>query len=111
MLAAMTAVKGGSSIKRAAEEHWVPASTLRDRISGRVVHGTKPGPRPYLSTTEEAELSSFLKSCSNMGYGRTRTDVMGIARSVAAEKGILKRSKVTQGWWRRFCERQPVTSW
>ena len=46
---------------------------------GRVVHGTKPGPRPYLSTTEEAELSSFLKSCSNMGYGRTRTDVMGIA--------------------------------
>ena len=76
MLAAMTAFKGGSSIKRAAEEHGVPVSTLRDRISGRVVHGTKPEPRPYLSTTEEAELSSFLKSCSNMGYGRTRTDMM-----------------------------------
>ena len=35
---------------------------------------------------------------------------MGIARSVAAEKGILKGSKVTQGWWRRFCERQPDLS-
>lgn len=35
---------------------------------------------------------------------------MGIARSVAAEKGILKGSKVTQGWWRRSCERQPDLS-
>jgi hypothetical protein len=92
MVAAMTAVKGGSHIKRAAEEHGVPVSTLRDHISGRVVHGTKPGPTPYL---EEAELSSFLKLCSNVGYGRTRSDVMGIARSVAAEKGKLKGSSVT----------------
>ena len=99
MVAAMTAVKGGSHIKRAAEEHGVPVSTLRDRISGRVVHGTKPGPEPYLSNTEEAELSSFLKLCSNVGYGRARSDVMGIARSVAAEKGKLKGSSFTQGWW------------
>ena len=110
MAAAMTAVKGGCKTKRAAEEHGVPVSTLRDRISGQVIHGTKPGPRPYLSSTEETELSSFLKSCSDIGYGRTRTDVMGIARSVAAEKGVLKGEKVTQGWWRRFCERQPDIS-
>ena len=115
MAAAMTAVKGGCKTKRAAEEHGVPVSTLCDRISGRVIHGrvihaTKPGPRPYLSSTEETELSSFLKSCSDIGYGRTRTDVMGIARSVAAEKGVLKGEKVTQGWWRRFCERQPDIS-
>ena len=89
MIAAMNAVKGGGHIQRAAEEHGVPVSTLRDRISGRVVHGTKPGPGPYLSSTEEAELSSFLQSCSKVDYRRTRTDVMGIARSVAAEKGIL----------------------
>ena len=75
MVAAMTAVKGGVHIKRAAEEHGVPASTLRDRISRRVVHGTKPGPNPYLSSTEESELSSFLQSCSNVGYGKTRTMV------------------------------------
>ena len=98
MVAAMTAVKGGSHIKRAAEEHGVPVSTLHDRISGRIVCGTKPGPKPYLSNTEKDELSSFLKLCSNVGYGRTRSDVMGIARSVAAEKGKLKGSSVTQGW-------------
>ena len=110
MVAAMTAVKGGCSAKRAAEEHGMPVSTLRDCISRRVIHGTKPGPRPYFSRTEETELSSFLKSYSDIGYGRTRTDVMGIARSVAVEKGVLKAEKVTQGWRRRFCERQPDIS-
>ena len=110
MEAAMTAVKGGCAIKRVAEEHGVPVSTLRDRISGRVLHGTKPGPKPYLSSAEEGELSSFLQLCSNTGYGRTRSDVLCITRSVAAEKGVLKGSKVTQGWWRRFCERQPELS-
>ena len=106
----MSAVKGGASIKRTAEEHRIPESTLCDRISGCVVHGTKPGPKKYLSNEEEAELSSFLKTCSNIGYGRTRSAVIGIARSVAAEKGMLKGSKVTQGWCRRFCERQPDLS-
>ena len=55
MLAAMTAVKHGCQLKRAAVEHGVPVSTLRDRISGRVIHGTKPGPKPYLDTAEEKE--------------------------------------------------------
>ena len=54
MVAAMAAIKGGCSAKRAAEEHGVPVSTLRDHISGRVIHGTKPGPRPYLNPTKES---------------------------------------------------------
>ena len=74
------------TVKRAADDHGVPVSTLRDRISGRVVHGTKPGPKPYLSGEEEKELSSFLKSRANVGYGKTRKDVLCIAQSVASEK-------------------------
>ena len=74
MIAAMNAVKGGGHIKRAAEEHGMPVSTLCDRISGRVVHGTKPGPGPYPSSTEEAELSSFLQSCSKVGWLRKDSD-------------------------------------
>jgi len=50
----------GISINQAAREHGIPPTTLKDRISGRVLHGTKPGPRPYLSDTEEAELESYL---------------------------------------------------
>ena len=31
---------------------------------------------PGLSACEEKELSSFLKTCSDIGYGKTRRDVM-----------------------------------
>ena len=40
MEAAMCAVKEGSTVARAAIEHGVPRSTLQDRISSRVLHGT-----------------------------------------------------------------------
>ena len=44
MTAAMEAVQDGTatSINQAARQHGVPASTLKDRLSGRVIHGTKP---------------------------------------------------------------------
>ena len=110
MVAAMNAVKNGMPTKRAAEEHGVPTITLRDRIRGRVVHGSKPWPKPYLSAGEEKELSSFLKTCTHIGYGKTRRDVMYIAQSVAIDKGVLKGSKISEGWWRRFLQRQPDLS-
>lgn len=59
MLGALDAVKNGTPVLYAAREHGVPRQTLNDRISGRVVHGTKPGPKPYLSQPEEKELSFF----------------------------------------------------
>ena len=39
----------GLSGNKAADLHGVPRSTLKDRLSGRVKHGTKPGPKLYLS--------------------------------------------------------------
>lgn len=32
---------------------------------------------------------------------------MGIAESIAVDKGVLKGEKISVGWWRRFLERQP----
>ncbi len=107
MLAAMKAVEDAQSVRQAACDHGVPRSTLKDRIHGRVVYGTKPGPKPYLSSSEENELETFLKKCAQVGYGKTRRDVMGIAESVATDKGVLKGERISEGWWRRFLERQP----
>ena len=39
----------------AAKKHGIPKSTLHDRISGKVSHGEKPGPKPLLTATEESE--------------------------------------------------------
>ncbi len=105
MRAALKAVQEGAGINRAAGDHGVPASTLKGRVSGRVKHGVKPGPKPYLCTEEEGELSSFLKTCATVGYGKTRKDVMHIAESVARDKNMLKKGYITHGWWNRFLER------
>jgi len=45
-------------------------STLKDKVSGQVVHGTKPGPKPYLTATEEKELAGLVIEAANTGYAR-----------------------------------------
>ena len=59
MKAALKAVEDGESISQAGREYGIPVSTLHDRVSGKVVHGVKPGPRPYLTSGEEKELGPF----------------------------------------------------
>ena len=95
---------------QAAREHGVPASTLKGRISGRVVHATKPGPVPYLNSKEEDESAAYLVKSSQLWYGKTRCQVKGIVEKVAIERGTLRSPRVSDGWWRRFLERHPRIS-
>ena len=106
MLAALKAVEEGVCVSKAARDFDIPRSTLYDRVRGKVVHGVKPGPEPYLSQTEEKELGSYLKHCAKIGYGKTRRDVLCIVESAASERGKLRSTHVSDGWWRRFKERQ-----
>lgn len=102
----MKAVASGEcGINRAALT-GVPRTTLNDRLSGRVEHGRKPGPALYLNSVKEKELGDFLKSCASVGYGKIRKDVMHIAEAVATEKGVLRKDRISQGWWNRFFDRQ-----
>ena len=111
MIAAIRAVKEDSTATlRAAIEHGVPRTTLQDRILGKVVHGTKPGPKPYLEPIEENELSNFLVDTAKAGFGKTRKEIKALIEKVAREKGVLKKQKVSDGWFRRFKERQPQLS-
>lgn len=44
MTAAMdAATQHGISANQAADRHGIPRSTLKDRLSGRVIHGVNPG--------------------------------------------------------------------
>ena len=75
--------KGIHSINKIAVLYGVPKSTLHDHISGRVQHGTKPGPPPYLNPIEEQELADYLITVAKIGYGKTRKEVKMITESVA----------------------------
>ena len=68
--------------------YGVPGTTLKDRLSGQVVHRTKPGPKPYLHHSEERELVNHLTKLSDLGVGKTRREVLHIAENVAVDKGI-----------------------
>ena len=62
MLDAMKAVEEKKyTIRGAAKKYGVPYSTLKDRVHGRVRHGTKPGVKTVLSPEEEEELVRFVK--------------------------------------------------
>ena len=107
MSAALHSVAQGLSGNKAADVHGVPRSTLKDRLSGRVAHGTKSGPKPYLSPIEEAELTNHLLSASKMGFGKTRRDVKLLVETYTRSKGTLKGSEISNGWWQKFLKRNP----
>ena len=111
MVAAIDAVKGGESVLHAAKQFGVPRQTLCDRVSGKVVHGTNPGPKPFLTSVEEKELSNFIVDVAKAGYGKTRKQIMGLADSVAQDKRRMTgQKKITDGWFRRFMMRQSQLS-
>ena len=57
-----SATAGGMSGNKAAVKHGIPPSTFKDRLSGRVKHGTKPGPIFKPSRRERTHRLSFPSS-------------------------------------------------
>ena len=97
-------LENGVSANMAAAMHGVPPSTLKDILSGRVKHGDKPGPKPYLYSEEEEELVTHLLKVSSLGYGKTRRDVCSIVEQYVEqnEDVSLRKDKITNGWWQSF---------
>ena len=98
--------KGTMSMNKAAKIHGVPCTTLKDRMSGKVVHGKKPGRQRYLDNA----LADHLIEAASIGYGKTRSEVKLITEKVAMEKNVLRKDRVTDGSWHRFKKRQPKLS-
>ena len=70
MLRAIKAIKNGEmgqNIGPCTLEFGVSRTTLKDRISGRVIHGTNIGSKPYLTKEEEKKLVDFLLLAQKWG--------------------------------------------
>ena len=106
MLAAIDDVKKGATRNQAADTNSVPRSTLKDRLSGKVIHGTNPGPLPYLTVDEETLLMEYLLKSSKVGYGKTRRDLLQV-ESYLKQKGSLRGTCYSNGWWEKFLRRNP----
>ena len=100
-------------VNEAAAQHKDPPTTLKNRLSGRVTHGTKPGPRGYL-TAEDEELAGFLIECCKMGNGKTKREVIQSVKRLVekkrAQEGILMAKFNGEGWWEKFMKRHSELS-
>lgn len=111
MVGALNEVKKGKySINRIAYMYGVPRSTLKDRVTGRVKHGTNPGPSPYLNKEEEQKLANHLVHVAKLGYGKTRKQVSMLVEDLAKKKGVLRKNRISDGWWNKFIKRQSELS-
>ena len=72
------------SVRKAAEEHGVPRSTLHDKVSGKVALKARSGTKKHLTDEEEAYLVDFLVCCASIGYAKSRRDVLAIAQQIAS---------------------------
>jgi len=92
-----SATAGGMSGNKAAAKHGIPPSTLKDRLSRHVKHGTKPGPTPYLSQTEGKELTDHLLLAAQSGYGKIRRDVMSIVEGYVNSQNPSHTVSISNG--------------
>ena len=66
-----------------------------------------PGPKPFLSPTEEKDLAGFLIDSAKVGYNKSRQQAKSIAACGIRDKGRLDPNKiVSNGWYYRFMGRQ-----
>ena len=101
METAMEAVMNGkTSINKAAVMYNVPCTSPKYRLSGKVVHGTRPRPKLYLNEIEEKESANHLIEVASIGYGKTRREVILITKKVSRGKNLLRKDHVSDGWWK-----------
>ena len=92
MIDAMEAASAGNmSINKASEMYGVPRTTLKDRLNGRVVHGTKPGPKPYLRHSEERELVDHLTKLSDLGMGKKKGTIFFTLLTLNGFSNIIQK--------------------
>ena len=95
----------GISVRRAAADYNIPKSTIYDRLSGKVIPGAVCGAPRYLTDKGEEELESFLIGCAQIGFGKTRSDVILLVQKLLQSRGMQK--DVSSGWWESFLRRHP----
>ena len=79
MLRALEEVAAGMIVRQASRVFRVPRNTLRDRVSGRVTHGSQSGPKRKLSAVDEEALVQYCLYCSAHGFPLTRARLLAYA--------------------------------
>ncbi len=78
---------------------------LRQRVTGAVENGCRPGPDTVLTADEEDQLASYLIDMADMGFGLSRDTVSHLAFSIvdkSQRKHSFKDGKAGRAWFDGF---------
>ncbi|KAJ8332145.1 hypothetical protein SKAU_G00428730 [Synaphobranchus kaupii] len=86
MTAAMEDCERGMPVRKAARIHQVPRQTLQDRVSGRVVHGSRSGGLTMLSPEDENSLVQYCLYCAPRGFPLTHRVLAAFATALPRKR-------------------------
>ena len=94
-------------LRRIWPQPWIPSSIFYTFWADFSVY-IYPGPTPYLSI-EEAEPIQHLLTSANIGYPKTKNEVLAIVQqAVHKKRGVEAAESFNgKGWWNRFVQRWP----
>jgi hypothetical protein len=107
---AMTAVKGGLSLRKAEVEFGIPRSTISDRVMGKYEDGCTPGRPPVIPPKVEDDLVQKSMSAYQNGLGLSRHQLMVKAGQVCKTLKIrtpFKNGIAGKDWFNGLKHRHP----
>ncbi|XP_046557376.1 uncharacterized protein LOC124266622 [Haliotis rubra] len=97
------------SIRSAAIKNGVPASTLRDRVQGRIkVNTVHSGPPPFMPKEDERSFVKHMLRLKAVGYRYRQIDIADGAADYGHYYGKrdISEGPMSRGWIKKFVDRQ-----
>lgn len=108
LVAAIDAVANGMGKRQAAIRFGIPYGTLQDKLSGRRKIVAEEA--TVLRKSEEEEIVVWIKNMSNMGFGRTKDELLKVVKNMLDFRGRTTSwvdNKPSEKWFRLFKQRHP----
>ncbi|XP_066526699.1 uncharacterized protein [Hoplias malabaricus] len=106
MVRALEEVSAGMAVRHAARTFNVPRNTLGNRVSGRVTHGCRAGPKQLLAPEDEWALVQYCIYCARHGFPLTKERLMAYANAVRRKRSPREDvPPLGKKWWHCFRRR------
>jgi transposase len=109
---AVAAVRGGMSLRKAAEKYKIPKSTINDRVKEKVPMDAKSGRKPYLPAEIENDIIKKATSSAAKGFGISKRQLLLKVGTLCKKTSVasFKNGIPGKDWWYSFVKRHPEVS-
>jgi len=95
----------GLTHSKASEKWGIPRSTLINRLQGQTATADQTQPRRLLTSTQEAQLVSWILRQESLGYAPSHSQIRACVLALLAQQG--SQAELGHNWVPRFIQRHP----